>query len=57
MRTLPGSRSRHGGQPRRGARRPRRFQADDPVVAVGIEPRRQHALPLPAGALFLLKPR
>lgn len=57
MRALPGSRSRHGGQPRRGARRPRRFQADDPVVALGIEPRRQYALPLPAGALFLLKPR
>ena len=57
MRTLPGSRGCRGGQPRRGARRPRGFQADDPVVALGVEPRREHALPLPTGALFLLKPR
>jgi hypothetical protein len=57
MLTLPGSRSRRGGQPGRGPRRPRGFQADDPVVAVGFEPRRDPALPLPTGALFLLKPR
>ncbi len=57
MRTLPGSRNSGGGQPRRGPGRPRGFQADDPVVAAGVQPRRKQALALRARRLSFGKPR
>lgn len=57
MRTLPGSRSSGGGQPRCSPGRPGGFQADDPVVAAGVQPRREQAFALRARRLSFGKPR